>query len=158
MDRVRTVPDVRLVDLDVIKRFSLAVRRDTVPAEELLASLDASRATVLRALGDSPWRPDAAPGGDRGRATSGRTAKAAAPPKAAASRKTAAPAKAAASRKPAAPAKAAASRKTAAPPKAAASRKTAAPAKPAAGKSASRSAKATKATKVSRSARRVAGT
>ena len=42
--------EVRLVDLDVIKRFSLAVRRDTVPAEELLESLDASRAVVLAAI------------------------------------------------------------------------------------------------------------
>jgi hypothetical protein len=50
--------DVRLVDLDVIKRFSLAVRRDAVPAEELLASLDASRAVVLAALSeDAPARP-----------------------------------------------------------------------------------------------------
>ena len=49
--------DVRLVDLDVIKRFSLAVRCDTVPAEELLASLDASRAVVLAALSeDTPAR------------------------------------------------------------------------------------------------------
>ena len=45
------MPDVRLVDLDVIKRFSLAVRRDAVPAEELLSSLDASRAVVIEALG-----------------------------------------------------------------------------------------------------------
>lgn len=47
------MPDVRLVDLEVIKRYSLAVRRDLVPAEELLAALDASRATVLAAM-DAP--------------------------------------------------------------------------------------------------------
>jgi hypothetical protein len=53
------MPDVRLVDLDVIKRFSLAVRRDAVPAEELLASLDASRAVVVKALG-GPAEPKTA--------------------------------------------------------------------------------------------------
>jgi hypothetical protein len=42
---------VRLVDLEVIKRYSLAVRRDAVPAVELLAALDASRDTVLAAIG-----------------------------------------------------------------------------------------------------------
>lgn len=45
------MPDVRLVDLEVIKRYSLAVRRDAVPADELLAALDTSRATVLAAMG-----------------------------------------------------------------------------------------------------------
>ena len=56
------MPDVRLVDLDVIKRFSLAVRRDAVPAEELLESLDASRAVVLAALAaTAPGRPPAPP-------------------------------------------------------------------------------------------------
>ena len=44
--------DVRLVDLEVIKKFSLAVRQDTAPAHELLAALDASRATVLAAIGE----------------------------------------------------------------------------------------------------------
>lgn len=52
--------DVRLVDLEVIKRYSLAVRRDAVPADELLAALDASRATVLAAM-DEP-KPAAARG------------------------------------------------------------------------------------------------
>ena len=42
--------DVRLVDLEVIKRYSLAVRRDTVPASELLEALDASRAAVIAAI------------------------------------------------------------------------------------------------------------
>src|SRR5437763_12549199 len=45
-------PTVRLVDLDVIKKFSLAVRRDEAPAAEVLEALDASRATVLAAIGD----------------------------------------------------------------------------------------------------------
>jgi len=44
------VAEVRLVDLEVIKRFSLAVRRDTVPAAEALEALDASRALVLAAI------------------------------------------------------------------------------------------------------------
>jgi len=44
------MPDVRLVDLEVIKRYSLAVRRDSVPADELLAALDASRDVVLAAM------------------------------------------------------------------------------------------------------------
>jgi hypothetical protein len=44
------MPDVRLVDLEVIKRYSLAVRRDAVPADELLAVLDASRDAVLAAM------------------------------------------------------------------------------------------------------------
>lgn len=42
--------DVRLVDLEVIKRYSLAVRAESAPAEEVLAALDASRAQVLAAL------------------------------------------------------------------------------------------------------------
>jgi hypothetical protein len=44
------VAEVRLVDLDVIKRYSLAVRRDTVPAEELLMALEASVETVRAAI------------------------------------------------------------------------------------------------------------
>lgn len=44
------MPDVRLVDLEVIKRYSLAVRRDAVPADELLTALDASRDVVLAAM------------------------------------------------------------------------------------------------------------
>jgi hypothetical protein len=57
------MPEVRLVDLDIIKRFSLAVRRDSVPAEEVLASLDASRAVVVAALGRRTTpRPAAARG------------------------------------------------------------------------------------------------
>ena len=44
------MPDVRLVDLDIIRRYSLAVRQETAPAEEVLAVLDASREIVLAAL------------------------------------------------------------------------------------------------------------
>jgi hypothetical protein len=48
--------DVRLVDLDVFKRYSLAIRQEMAPMEELLAVLDATRAQV-EAAGDSPARP-----------------------------------------------------------------------------------------------------
>ena len=43
--------EVRLVDLEVIKRYSLAVRQESAPAEDLLAALDASRDAVLALLG-----------------------------------------------------------------------------------------------------------
>ena len=43
--------EVRLVDLEVIKRYSLAVRQESAPAEDLLAVLDASRDAVLAAMG-----------------------------------------------------------------------------------------------------------
>ena len=42
--------DVRLVDLEVIKRYSLAIRQESAPAAELLAALDASRAHVLAVM------------------------------------------------------------------------------------------------------------
>ena len=42
--------DVRLVDLDVIKRYSLAIRQESAPAEEVLAALDSSRERVLAAM------------------------------------------------------------------------------------------------------------
>ena len=41
---------MRLVDLDIIRRYSLAVRQETAPAEEVLAVLDASREIVVAAL------------------------------------------------------------------------------------------------------------
>lgn len=44
--------DVRLVDLDVVKRYSLAVRKESAPAREVLAALEASREYVLSLLGD----------------------------------------------------------------------------------------------------------
>src|SRR4051812_4423771 len=43
--------DVRLVDLDVFKQFSLALRREFASADEVLRALDASRAVVVAALG-----------------------------------------------------------------------------------------------------------
>jgi len=42
---------VRLVDLKIFKRYSLAVRQEWAPAEEVLAALDEARATVRAALG-----------------------------------------------------------------------------------------------------------
>ena len=42
--------DVRLVDLDLIKRYSLAVRQESAPADELLAVLDATREQVVAAM------------------------------------------------------------------------------------------------------------
>ena len=59
------MPEVRLVDLDVIKRYSLVVRRDAVPAEELLDALDTSRQTVLSAMGQGAASVDARPGATR---------------------------------------------------------------------------------------------
>ncbi len=53
--------EVPLVDLEVILRYSLAIRQEAAPARELLDVLDASRATVeaaLRAAGEAvPGRP-----------------------------------------------------------------------------------------------------
>jgi hypothetical protein len=56
--------EVRLVDLEVIKRYSLAIRQESAPAAEVLAALDASRATVLAAMTARrtlPARPAARP-------------------------------------------------------------------------------------------------
>lgn len=50
------MPDVRLVDLDMIKRYSLAIRQESAPAEEVLAVLDATREQVLAAMPVSPAR------------------------------------------------------------------------------------------------------
>ena len=68
--------DVRLVDLEVIKRYSLAVRRDTVPADELLSVLDASRTVVLAALGAADGAPTAARTPRKPKATATKTTKA----------------------------------------------------------------------------------
>lgn len=60
------MPDVRVVDLDVIKRYSLAVRREWAPADEVLAVLDATRRQVVAALdGDGPGANEG-PGADEG--------------------------------------------------------------------------------------------
>lgn len=58
----RAVPDaapgtVRLVDLDMIKRYSLAIRQEAAPAEEVLAVLDATRDQVLAAMAPPPPPP-----------------------------------------------------------------------------------------------------
>ena len=45
--------EVRLVDLEIIKRYSLAIRQETASADELLAALDASRAVVAAAAKSS---------------------------------------------------------------------------------------------------------
>ena len=42
--------EVPLVDLEVIVRYSLAIRQELAPAEEVLAALDESRALVLSLL------------------------------------------------------------------------------------------------------------
>ena len=42
--------EVRLVDLAVIKRYSLAVRQERAPAEEVLEALEDSAAVVIAAL------------------------------------------------------------------------------------------------------------
>ena len=49
--------EVRLVDLEVIKRYSLAVRQESAPAEDLLAALDASRDAVLALLAPPAAKP-----------------------------------------------------------------------------------------------------
>ncbi|MEO6121709.1 MAG: hypothetical protein ABIW46_03755 [Acidimicrobiales bacterium] len=48
------MPDVRLVDLDMIKRYSLAIRQESAPADEVLAVLDATRAQVVAAMAAAP--------------------------------------------------------------------------------------------------------
>lgn len=50
----RLMSDMRLVDLEVIKRYSLAVRQECAPAEEVLAVLEASREQVMAAMGSDP--------------------------------------------------------------------------------------------------------
>ena len=42
--------EVRLVDRAVIKRYSLAVRQERAPAEEVLEALEDSAAVVIAAL------------------------------------------------------------------------------------------------------------
>jgi uncharacterized protein YggE len=44
------VTEVRLVDLAVIKQFSLAVRQEWAPADEVLSALEESRQAVIDAL------------------------------------------------------------------------------------------------------------
>jgi hypothetical protein len=65
--------EVRLVDLEVIKRYSLAVRQESAPAQDLLAALDASRDAVLALLG-GPAPPKAKPAARKPRAKKQATA------------------------------------------------------------------------------------
>ena len=46
--------DVNLVDLEVIKRYSLAIRQESAPADEVLAVLELSREAVLAAVAAQP--------------------------------------------------------------------------------------------------------
>ena len=46
--------DVNLVDLEVIKRYSLAIRQESAPADEVLAVLELSRQAVLSAMAAEP--------------------------------------------------------------------------------------------------------
>jgi len=46
--------DVNLVDLEVIKRYSLAIRQESAPADEVLAVLELSRDAVLAAIEAAP--------------------------------------------------------------------------------------------------------
>jgi hypothetical protein len=49
--------EVRLVDLAVIKRYSLAVRQERAPAEEVLEALEDSAAVVIAALEEGNAAP-----------------------------------------------------------------------------------------------------
>jgi hypothetical protein len=53
--------EVRLVDLAVIKRYSLAVRQERAPAEEVLEALEDSAAVVIAALEEDQGRSVSAP-------------------------------------------------------------------------------------------------
>ena len=54
--------DVRLVDLEMFKRYSLAIRQEMAPVEEVLAVLDATRRQVEAVGGWSrPPAPDPEP-------------------------------------------------------------------------------------------------
>ena len=53
--------DVNLVDLEVIKRYSLAIRQESAPADEVLAVLELSRDAVLAAMAAAPPAKRAAP-------------------------------------------------------------------------------------------------
>ena len=65
-----TMREVRLVDLEIIKRYSLAIRQETAPADDLLAVLDATREHVAALAGSdaveaakkAPKEPAKSPG------------------------------------------------------------------------------------------------
>jgi len=52
--------DVNLVDLEVIKRYSLAIRQESAPADEVLAVLELSRDAVLAVMAAEPRAKKAA--------------------------------------------------------------------------------------------------
>ena len=53
--------DVNLVDLEVIKRYSLAIRQESAPADEVLAVLELSRDAVLATMAEPRARKAPAP-------------------------------------------------------------------------------------------------
>jgi hypothetical protein len=56
------VEDVRLPDLETIRRFSIAVRSEHAPAEQVLEALEMDLAKVQQALGRrTTTRPAATP-------------------------------------------------------------------------------------------------
>lgn len=57
--------DVRLPDLEVIRRYSIAVRREHAPAEEVVEALRADLDAIERALGRGSRAPSR--GGSRAR-------------------------------------------------------------------------------------------
>ena len=52
--------DVRLPDLETIRRFSIAVRSEHAPAEQVLEALEMDLQAVRQALGRGAARPAAA--------------------------------------------------------------------------------------------------
>ncbi|HVM39905.1 MAG TPA: hypothetical protein VM618_03885 [Acidimicrobiia bacterium] len=65
--------EVRLVDLEIIKRFSLAVRAEYADADELLEALEASRRTVERAARSTTGSSASRRGGSTRKATTSRS-------------------------------------------------------------------------------------
>lgn len=61
--------DVRLPDLEVIRRYSIAVRREHAPAEEVVEALRADLDAIERALGRGARRPGRSSRPSRGRST-----------------------------------------------------------------------------------------
>jgi len=55
------VEDVRLPDLETIRRFSIAVRSEHAPAEQVLEALEMDLQKVQQALGRRPTRAAATP-------------------------------------------------------------------------------------------------
>jgi len=55
------VDQIRLPDLEVIRRYSIAVRREHAPAEEVLDALQADVEAIRRALRGSRPAPRSAP-------------------------------------------------------------------------------------------------